>query len=257
MDESRALVESEQQSSCWRDFSVAQSIVKRVVFANPALAAAIAVLDIVGVFAPDAFSRLINVGVHVMVLALSIQVIMDTWFEISGDTSSECLADRKERKKQAAGRLMSVWGNSIYYGLACGLGTLCFILPGIYVACMGCLGIAIVCIEGLRAASAFDASWKLMKGHWRNAMSYLAPTALAFGGGGFLLCFGGAFALQMVTIMLLPEKAPTPEPHPLGIFLMGIAAIWLDWVTLCQFSLQTRLYKRMKEAALVVVPALN
>lgn len=242
----------------WRDFVAAQSIAWRALRRSPILVAITVVSAVLSGILP-AFDRGLMMVDGIVGVMLSMRVVYETWAELNNIPRSASCPHTPNTldPKRDFERVISAYGNGIYYGLAWMIGSLLFIAPGVFMMVAGSLGVIFVCIEEMRAAPAFEASRVLLKGRFWPAFHYLAATTGVFGLGVTFGLFALMFGVETAIEFIAPSSAQNTDLSiPSQIISFGIG-LWITWFLMCQTAMQVRLYKRFKEQdGLLVAPAI-
>lgn len=178
----------------------------------------------------EPLEKLLRIPDSLAMLAVNCAVVYNVWDDLHKGEKSSVM--------EGTNRFISVWGNSILYGLAILVGGLLLVLPGLYMSVVASLGIVFICVEKMTAMKAFSASHDLVKGHFWKAASYLVPTPLIL----FAVAFGG---LVLISIML---EIATPN-FEMGLPWKVITSFWTlfcVWGACSITSLQVRLYAYLK-----------
>jgi hypothetical protein len=213
----------------WHDFWRFQPVVVRAAARCPLVMLYLLFSVGVSAFFP-ALDRLMGIADGVALTALSCTVVYEVWAEISGEP--------RQDHRQDYERLVSAWGNGIMFSLGCAAGLLLFIAPGV-IALIACsLGIAFVCLERMRAAPAWEASRKLVKGKYWYSFRYLMPTATIC-----LVVLIGSFIGIDYAMNLVDEKFS--DSLASNLMTSGYTfATW--WLIVSLIPLQVRLYQWLK-----------
>lgn len=120
---------------------------------------------------------------------------------------------------EAVDVLPSLLGAAVLVGLAVGAGTLCFVLPGLFIAALLMFVLPLIVDKHLNVGEAMRRSWNALKGDWFMAMLFFVVVGLIGASGALLFGIGviltAPFAVLAVSVLYRDFFAY--EPRPIGI----------------------------------------
>jgi hypothetical protein len=114
-----------------------------------------------------------------MLLMLLVRIVVATWlfmtmFAVIMATATNETLSRGEAFRKALRLVPSALGTGILYGLACVVGLILLIVPGLYVMTRLQLWPAALTLGRTNPFDALGSSWQMVKGHWWRTVTILA-----------------------------------------------------------------------------------
>ena len=230
MSDSQSTLEQQTtQLQWWKDYWRYQPVVARAIMRSPILLIYLVASTFAGAFNEN-LDKILRVPDGLAVTCVGLVITFELWSAMTGEPRQDHRLDYS--------RLVSAWGNGILYSLSALLGCLLFLGPGIYLMVTGSLGVVFVCLEKMRAAPAFDASRKLVKGYFWKSFWYLLGAPLITAAITLVLFIGVSAACFLINEHF--DKTPGLQ------ILSAMFGLVLLWFILNILSLQVSLYRYLK-----------